>query len=74
MPIMRRGQRAKGVAQRGPLRHGRHLHHAEGNADAGAEHQRDDDPFVLDDLRIAQRGADGEGRANLAGQNAMLRR
>ncbi len=30
----RRGKRAKRVAQRGSLRHGGHLHHAKGHADA----------------------------------------
>ena len=61
------------MAQRGPLRHGRHLHHAEGDADGGADDQRDDDPFVLDDLRIEERGADGERRGNFAGQDAAPR-
>ena len=39
MPIMRRGKRAERVAQRGPLRHGRHLDHAKGNADARADNR-----------------------------------
>ena len=33
----RGGKRAEGVAQRGPLRHGGHLHHAERNADGRAD-------------------------------------
>ena len=52
----RRGERAKRVAQRGSLRHGGHLHQAEGNANAGADDERDDDPFVVADLRIEEGG------------------
>ena len=45
----RGGERAKSVAERGSLRHGGHVDHAERNSDAGADDQRDDDPLVLDD-------------------------
>ena len=73
MPIMRGGQRAKGVAQGGSLRHRRHLHHAKRNADAGADDQCDDDPLVLHQLGIEERGGDREGGADLAGQHAPAR-
>ena len=66
----RRRKRAEGVAQRGPLRHRRHLHHAEGNADRRADDQRDDDPLVLRQFGIGERGADGERRGDLADQHA----
>ena len=48
----RGGKRAEGMAQRGPLRHGRHLDHAERDADGRADDQRDDDPLVLDQFGI----------------------
>ncbi len=59
----RRRKRAKCVAQRGPLRNRGHLHHAQGHADGGADDQRDDDPLVLADLRIAQSGDDSDAEA-----------
>ncbi len=59
----RRGKRAERVAQRGPLRHGGHVDHAERNADRRADDQRNDDPLVFDHFGIAQRGANGERRA-----------
>ncbi len=68
-PDERRGERAERVAQRGPLRHGSHLHHAKRNAHARADNQRDQNPFVLADLRIEQRGGHGQRRGNLADQN-----
>ena len=70
----RRGKRAKRVAQRRPLRHGSHLHHAEGDADSSSDHQRNDDPFVLHHLRIAQRRSKRQRRADLACENPMSRR
>ena len=54
--------------------HGGHLHHAEGDADDGADDQGDDDPLVLDDLRVEQRGADGQRHADFAGEDAAARR
>ena len=40
----RDAKRAERVAQRRPLRHGRHLHQAQRHADDRAQHQRDGDP------------------------------
>ena len=70
----RRGQRAKSVAEGGPLGHGGHGHQAEGNADNRAHRQRHDDPFVFDDLVVAERGGDGQDGAELARQHAVLGR
>ena len=70
----RDAERAEGVAERGSLRHGGHLHHAEGDADDRAEHQRDDDPPVFDDSVVQQRAADGQQHAQLAGPDAAARR
>ncbi len=70
----RGGKRAERVAQRGSLRHGGHLHHAEGNADGGADDQRNDDPLVLRQLGIEERGDDREGRGNFADQHAAAGR
>ena len=67
------GKRAEGVAQRGSLRHGGHLHHAEGNADGRADDQRDDDPLVLGEFRIRERGANGQRRGNFSRQHAAPR-
>ncbi len=69
----RRGKRAERVAQSGPLRHGGHLHHAEGNANGRADDQRDDDPLVLDEFGIAERGADGQRRGDFSRQHAAPR-
>jgi hypothetical protein len=67
-------QCAEGVAQSGPLRDSGHLHHAEGNADAAAEHEADGDPLVVDDAVMQQRASDGEHHADFAGPNAAARR
>ena len=40
--------RAEGVAERGSLGNGGHLHSPQRNPDAGPQHQRDDNPFVVD--------------------------
>ena len=64
-------QRAEGVAERGPLRDGGHLHHAERNADAAAEHQPDGDPFVVDDAVVQQSAGDGQHHADFARPNAV---
>ncbi len=61
---------AEGVAERGSLRHGGHLHHAERHADDGAEDQCDGDPFVFNNVVIEQRAADGEQHADFAGAHA----
>ena len=37
---------AEGVAERGSLRYGGHLHHAERDTDAAAEHKADGDPLI----------------------------
>ena len=67
----RDAERAEGVAERRPLRHGGHLHQAQRNADDGAEHQRDRDPLVVDDAVVQQRAADGQQHADLAGPDAV---
>ena len=69
----RDAERAESVAQSSPLRDGGHLHHAQRDTDAGAEHERDDDPLVVDDAVMEQCAADGQHHADLAGQNAVAR-
>ena len=70
----RDAERAEGVAQGGPLRHGRHLHHAQGHADDRAEHQRDGDPRVIDDAVVQQRAGDGQEHPQLARPDSAPRR
>ena len=65
---------AEGVAESRPLRHGRHLHQAQGHADDRAEHQRDGDPLVVDDPVMQQRPADGQEHPELAGPHPAPRR
>ncbi len=67
----RHAECAESVAERGPLRDGGHLHHAQRDADARAQHERDDDPLVIDDAVMQQRAADGQHHADFAGQNAV---
>ena len=64
-------ERAEGVAERGSLRDGGHLHHAERDADAAAEHQADGDPLVIDDAVVQQRAGDGQQHAEFAGPDAV---
>ena len=70
----RRRQRAKSVAESGPLGHRGHGHQAQGNAHNRAHRQRHDDPLVFDDLVVAERGGDGQDGAKLARQHAVLGR
>ncbi len=64
-------ERAEGVAEGGSLRDGGHLHHAQRDADAAAQHEPDDDPLVVDDAVVEQGAGDGQHHADLAGQNAV---
>ena len=64
---------AESVAQRGPLRDGCHLHHAERDADDRAQHQRDGDPLVVDDAVMQQGAADGQHHADFAGPDSVAR-
>src|ERR1700722_2377326 len=61
---------AEGVAERGSLGHGGHVHHAERHADDRAEHQGDGDPLVFDDVVIEQRAGNREEHADFAGADA----
>ena len=61
---------AERMAERGSLRHGGHVHHAQRDSDSGAEHECDDNPFVVDDAVMQQRASDGEHHADLASANA----
>ena len=61
---------AESVAERGPLRDGGHVHHAQRNADAGAEHEGDGDPLVVDDTVMQQGAGDGQDHADFAGPDA----
>src|ERR1700723_2246508 len=61
---------AEGVAERGSLRDGGHVDHAERHADDGAEDQSDGDPFVFDDVVIEQRADDGDQHAEFAWPDA----
>ena len=67
-------QGAEGVRERGPLRHGRHLHAAQGRPDDRAQHQRDGDPLVFDDAVVQQRADDRQQHPQLAGPDAPARR
>src|SRR5216684_814840 len=69
----RDAQRAERVAERGPLRHGGHLHFAERHADDAAEHQTDGHQLVVDDAFVEQRAADGQGHAYFTGPHAVAR-
>src|ERR1700722_15895587 len=66
-------ERAEGVAEGGSLGNGGHLHHAERDADARAEHQSDDDPLPVDNAVTQQRAADGQDHADFAGENPVAR-
>ena len=65
---------AEGVAQRGSLRDGRHLHHAQGHADDRAQNKGDGDPPVFDDPLMKQRPTDRQEHPQLAGTHASSRR
>ena len=66
-------QRAKGVAQGGSLRHRRHMHQTQRDADRRADDQRDEDPLVVDHLGVEKRNDDRQGRADFSRQNAPAR-
>ena len=68
-----RRKRAESVAHGGSLRHGRHVYQAQRDADSGADDQADDDPLVLDQFRVEERGDDGQRSADLSRQNAPAR-
>ena len=59
------------MAERSPLRHRGHLHHAERNADAAAQHQADGNPLVVDDAVVQQRASDGQQHSNFTRPNSM---
>src|SRR5882757_9929097 len=59
------------MAESGPLRDGCHLHHAERDADAAAQHQTDGDPFVVDDSVVQQSAGDGQHHADLTCPNPV---
>ena len=68
-----RRQRSKGVAEGSPLGHRGHVNQAQGYAHDGAHHQRHHDPFVVDDLVIAERGQHRQRRPDFARQDPMPR-
>ena len=59
------------MAERGPLRDGRHVHHAERDADAAAEDEGDDDPLPVHDAVVKQSSGDGEDHAKFASPDAV---
>src|SRR5215472_12800960 len=59
------------MAERSPLRHGRHLHQAEWNTDDRAENQRDGNPFVLNNPVVQERSAHRQSHANFPGPYAL---
>src|ERR1019366_7568552 len=61
------------MAQRGPLRDGGHMHHAQRHADNRAEHQRDRDPSVINKPGIQQRAHNCQQHAELAGPHTVPR-
>ena len=63
---------AEGVAERGSLRNGRHVHQAQRNPNTGAQHEGDDDPLIVDDAVMQQGPANGQGHADFAGSDAAL--
>ena len=68
-----RRKRAESMAQGGPLRHGRHMHQAQWDADSGADDQGDEDPLVLHHLRIEQSDDDRQRSADFSRENAPAR-
>ena len=62
---------AESVAERGPLRDGGHLHHAERDADAASEHEPDGNPFIVDDAVVQQSAGDGQHHADFARQDPV---
>ena len=71
VPTSAGGQAAEGVRQRRPLRHRGQRHLRERNADRRADDEGDDDPRVVDDLRVQQRADD---RRRHAGRRRQRRR
>src|SRR5215467_2126661 len=61
------------MAQGSSLRHGSHLHHAEGDAYGRADDQADDNPLVLDQLRVIEGCGDRQGSANFSSEHAPAR-
>src|SRR5580692_5855669 len=61
------------MAECGSLRDRCHMHHAEWNADAAAQHQPDGDPLVVDDAVMQQSARDGQHHADFARQNPVTR-
>src|ERR1700735_2169651 len=59
------------MAERGSLRHGGHMNHAEGNANDGAQHQSDGDPFVVHNPVVQQSAGNGENHSQLTGPDAV---
>src|SRR5882672_3327070 len=66
--------RSKGVAQRRPLRHSRHLYLAKRDANDGAQHQCDRNPLVVHDAAVEQSSHDGQEHAKLARPDPVARR
>src|SRR5215469_327794 len=60
------------MTQGRPLRHGRHVHHAERDADSGANNQRNENPLVGRHFGVEQRNHDGQCRTDFSGQNAPM--
>ena len=61
------------MAQGGPLGHGGHVNQAEWDAHDGPTTKATDDPFVVDDLVVAERGDHRQRRPDFARQDAMPR-
>src|SRR5215467_5056286 len=54
------------MAERGPLRDGRHLHFAERHTDDGADYQPDGDETIVHDAPVQQGAANGKKHTDLA--------
>ncbi len=68
------GEAAEAVRQRRPLRHRGHRHEQRQRQPRDrADHQADDDPLVVLHLRLDDRADDGQGHADLAGDDALPR-
>ena len=59
------------MAERGPLRDRCHVHHAERDADAAAQHQPDGDPLVVDDAVVQQSAGDGQQHSEFTRPNSV---
>src|SRR5467141_534569 len=59
------------MAEGSPLGNSGHLHPAQRNTDAAAQHERDDDPLVIDNAAVQQRAGNRQHHANFSRPDAV---